>query len=186
MELSSSKLIVLAVMNLVFINGIAFATSSTPGHQNPIPNIAVLDQDGVSRHFYTDLVEDKIVAINFIFTSCQMTCPMLGFKFGQLRKQLGDDAGTRLHLISITTDAAYDTPQRLKSWSEKFNSGVGWTQLTGEKQQIDQLLKSLKAFSVDKLDHSTLVLLINDKTQQHKWIDGNSDPRLILQALSKW
>jgi len=34
-----------------------------------IPDVEVLDQDGNVRHFYTDLIKGKTVAINFIFTN---------------------------------------------------------------------------------------------------------------------
>ncbi|MEM7258879.1 MAG: SCO family protein, partial [Pseudomonadota bacterium] len=92
----------------------------------------------------------------------------------------------QIELVSVTTDSPYDTSQRLRQWAGNFNAGPGWTQITGEKQQVDRLLKSLDAFSADKTEHSTLILLINDHTQQRKWIDGNSDPETILTALNTW
>jgi protein SCO1/2 len=154
--------------------------------QQQIPNTNVLDQAGEGRQFYTDLVEGKIVAVNFIFTSCEMICPLFGYKFGQLRRLLGEDAGKTHHLISITTDAPFDTPAKLKQWAGQFNDGPGWTLLTGSKQDVDGLLKKLEAFAVDKIDHTTLVLLINDLTGQLKWIDGNSDPEVLLTELKNW
>lgn len=162
------------------------ASDGQPFAENTIADIKVLDQDGQGRNFYTDLIAGKTVAVNFIFTSCKMACPLLGYKFGQLRRLLGVDAGSTYHLVSITTDAPFDTPQKLKEWSENFNGGEGWTQVTGTKQNMDALLKNLEAFSVDKIDHSTLLLLINDKAKQLKWIDGNSDPRVMQAALSSW
>ena len=164
-----------------------FALSTGFVHaQTDLPNTSVLDQNGQSKLFYQDLIKDRIVVINFVFTRCRMVCPMAGFQFGRLRELLGDQAGQSVHLISVSSDASYDTPQRMKDWAVQFNAGKGWTQVTGEKQNIDQLLKSLKAFSADKQDHSTLVLVGNDRLSEWKWIDGGSNPQLILSALSKW
>lgn len=160
--------------------------ASSGDQARTIPDTPVLDQNGMSRLFYTDLVRDKIVAVNFVFTRCTMVCPMLGFKFGQLRELLGAQAGESIHLVSISTDPLYDTPERLNAWAQKFNAGPGWNQVTGNKQDIDHLLKSLKAFSADKQDHSSLVLLINDSLNEWLWLDGESDPKLIHSALAQW
>ena len=35
-----------------------------------IPDVELVDQDGRKIHFFTDLVKDHAVAINFIFTTC--------------------------------------------------------------------------------------------------------------------
>ena len=40
-----------------------------------IPDVELLDQDGRKVRFYTDLVKGKVVAINFIFTTCTTICP---------------------------------------------------------------------------------------------------------------
>ncbi len=152
----------------------------------PIPDTLVLDQHGDPRHFYTDLIEGKIVAVNFVFTRCTMICPMLGFRFGQLRQLLGPAAGTDIHLVSVTTDAAYDTPERMHAWADKFNAGKGWTQVTGDKQNVDAVLKALKAFTADKQDHSSLILLINDPRNEWRWLGGASDPKVIQTVLNQW
>jgi len=43
-----------------------------------IPDVALLDQDGREIHFYSDLVKGRVVAIQFIFTTCTTICPPLG------------------------------------------------------------------------------------------------------------
>jgi hypothetical protein len=39
---------------------------------------AILDQDGRTFHFYTDLTNGKAVAVQFVFTTCTTICPPLG------------------------------------------------------------------------------------------------------------
>ena len=127
-----------------------------------IPDVEVLDQDGNALHFYRDLIKDKTVAINFIFTNCTTICPPLAATFARVQKELGDKVGKDVHFISISVDPLTDTPERLKAWGAKFNAGFGWTFVTGEKQEMDQLLKALGAAVAKREDHTPAVFIGND------------------------
>ena len=127
-----------------------------------IPDIELLDQNGRKIHFYTDLVKGQTVAINFIFTTCTTICPPLGATFARVQKELGDKVGRDVRLISISVDPATDTPERLKAWGAKFRAGAGWTFVTGNKPQVDELLRALGASSARREDHSPTVLIGND------------------------
>ena len=128
-----------------------------------IPDTIVYDQDGKKLRFYSDLVKGKTVAINFIFTSCTTICPPLTATFRKLQQELGGRKGSDAQLISISVDPTTDVPERLKAFSKKFNAGPGWTFVTGDKQEIDLLLKSLGASVGDKNDHSPMVLVGNER-----------------------
>ena len=104
------------------------------GRKMMIPDVEVLDQDGNALHFYRDLIKDKTVAINFIFTNCTTICPPLAATFARVQKEMGDKVGKDVHFISISVDPLTDTPERLKAWGAKFKAGAGWTFVTGEKQ----------------------------------------------------
>jgi len=127
-----------------------------------IPDIEVLDQNGRKIHFYTDLVKGQTVVINFIFTTCTTICPPLGATFARVQKELGDKVGRDVRFISISVDPATDTPERLKAWGAKFHAGEGWTFVTGNKPQVDELLYALGASSARREDHSPTVLIGND------------------------
>ena len=129
-----------------------------------IPDIELLDQNGRKIHFYSDLVKGHTVAINFIFTTCTTICPPLGATFARVQKELGDRVGQDVRLISITVDPATDTPERLKAWGAKFHAGDGWTFVTGNKPQVDELLRALGASSARREDHTPTVLIGNDTT----------------------
>ncbi len=131
-----------------------------------IPDVVLLDQNGREVHFYTDLIQGKTVVINSIFTTCTTICPPMGANFARLQKMLAGRVGKDVELISLSVDPVVDTPQRLKAWSEKFAAGPGWTLLTGSKNAMDRLLKSLKFFTPDKTDHSPTILVGNP---QGRW-----------------
>lgn len=175
-----------ALILLLMNSTLARAEPALPNQERAIPNLLVQDQFGRDKQFYSDLVEGKLVAINFIFTRCEMICPISGFKFSQLRKAIAADDQITLDLISMTTDAPYDSSERLKTWSEKFGAGDGWSQITGDKKTMDTLLKSMQAFTADRLDHTTLILLMNDKLGTHKWVDGNISVHDIMAAAGSW
>jgi protein SCO1/2 len=184
--INSKRVATTALFILAMNSTLARSEPALSNQERAIPNLVVQDQFGRDKQFYSDLVEGKLVAINFIFTRCEMICPISGFKFSQLRKAIAADDQITFDLISMTTDAPYDSPERLKVWAEKFGAGGGWSQITGDKKTMDTLLKSMQAFAADRLDHTTLILLMNDKLGTHKWVDGNISVDDILLAAGSW
>lgn len=148
-----------------------------------IPDVEVTTQDGETVEFYSDLVEDRVVAMNFIFTTCTTVCPPMGAIFGQLEKKLGDRVGRDVHLISISVDPTTDTPERLTEWSAKFGRTPGWTLVTGDKTTVDSLLKSLQVFTPDFEDHAPIVLLGNDARSEWTRAYGLAPPDKLADLL---
>jgi cytochrome oxidase Cu insertion factor (SCO1/SenC/PrrC family) len=133
------------------------------GKSLSIPDVEVLDQDGHVRHFYSDLVKGKTVAVNFIFTNCTTICPPLGATFARVQRELGEKAGKDVYFISISVDPLTDTPERLKAWGAKFKAGPGWTFVTGNREEIDRLLRALGASAARREDHTPSVIIGNDE-----------------------
>lgn len=150
-----------------------------------IPDIPLLTQEGRKVRFYTDLVKDRVVAMNFIFTTCTTICPPMGANFARLQRLLGDRSGKDVELISVSVDPAVDTPQRLRAWAEKFGAGPGWTLVTGPKPDVDDLLKALKVFTPDKEDHSPIVLVGNDAEGGWTRVWGLAPPDELARAIER-
>lgn len=125
-------------------------------------DVTVQDQTGRKLNFYTDLVKGKTVIINFIFTTCTTICPPLTATFRKVQQELGERAGRDVHLISISVDPTVDVPERLRDFAAQFKAGPGWTFVTGNRSDIDDLLKALGAAVVDKNDHTPMILVGND------------------------
>ncbi len=148
-----------------------------------IPDTPLRDQEGRPVHFYSDLVQGRVVAVNFVFTSCTTVCLPMGAGFGKLRTMLGDRAGKDVHLISVSVDPATDTPAKLKAWSQKFGAGRGWTLVTGDRNEVTRLLKSLGAYTPNPEAHSPLVLLGNDARGEWTRANGLSTPAQLAALL---
>ena len=159
----------LAFTLIVFAAGAAKADSchapaakpaaATAAAATSIPNVKVTTQDGKTVDFYEDLIKGKVVAVNFVFTSCTTVCPPMGAIFGKLQEQRAD-----AHLVSVSIDPEVDTPERLKSWSRKFGARPGWTLVTGKKDDIVRLLKAMNAYSPDFANHQPVTVVGNDAT----------------------
>jgi len=137
-----------------------------------IPNVTLVNQNGEKVNFQ-QLIKDKVVAINFIFTTCTTVCPPMGANFTNLKRRLSTAVEKeKIAFISISIDPVTDTPERLKNWSEKFKPGRGWTLLTGEKAQVNTLLKGLNVFTPLKEDHAPILLI--GKSGQSNWVRTNA------------
>jgi protein SCO1/2 len=142
--------------------GLGAEKTALPFKKIAIPDVAVTDQDGRKLNFHADLVKGKVVAINFIFTTCTTICPPLAATFAKVGSLGGDRFGKEFTLISISVDPVTDTPQRLKAWAAKFNAKPGWSLVTGTKGDIDTLLKALGGYSARPQDHTPMAVVIND------------------------
>lgn len=148
-----------------------------------IPDVTVTTQDGEQVRFYTDLVKDRVVAMNFIFTTCTTICPPLGALFGRLQENLREQPELDVQLLSVSVDPVIDTPERLKEWREKLGGDPGWTLVTGAKSDIDRLLKVLQVFTPEYEDHSPTLLLGNEAADLWQRTYGLAAPQTIADLL---
>jgi cytochrome oxidase Cu insertion factor (SCO1/SenC/PrrC family) len=161
------------------------ATGDEVGLQLRIPDITVYDQDGRRLRFYTDLIEGKTVAINFLFTTCTTVCPPLAATFRKVQQELGDRAGKDINLISISVDPSTDVPERLKQFAAKFKAGPGWSFITGSKSEMEALLRSLGAYTADKNDHTPMILVGNDRAGYWTRTYGLAPPATVMKVIDE-
>ena len=72
----------------------------------PAPAFSLTTQDG-SALSLADL-RGKVVVVNFIFTNCADTCPLLTAKLVIIQDQLGSKFGAAVFFVSITVDPKVD------------------------------------------------------------------------------
>ena len=149
-----------------------------------IPDVTVQDQHGKSVNFYRDLVEGRVVAVNFVFTTCTAICPSLTATFRKVQQQLQENS-VKAHLISISVDPTIDTPERLHAFAEKFKAEPGWTFVTGSSSDIDSILKEFGVAVANKNDHTPMILIGNDQKGYWTRTYGLSSPTTILKLISE-
>lgn len=149
-----------------------------------LSDVPVVDQNGRPLRFYSDLVAGKVVAINFIFTTCTAICPALTATFRRLQQELGERVGRDVWLISVSVDPSTDTPERLRDFAAKFKAGPGWTFVTGDKNDIDAVLQALGVAVADKNDHTPMVLIGNDATGSWMRTYGLTSPATMAKVIT--
>ncbi len=205
LRINAKKLVlVCAVMSLTIALTVQTASAQTKDHSrhiNPqpttsnanalpppklsIPDVEVFDQDGRKQNFYADLVKDKVVIINFVFTTCKVTCPLSGANFSKLQTLLGERLGRDVFLISVSTDPETDSPDKLKAWGERFKAKAGWTLITGESKEVARLLRVLKGDGLDKDYHAPSLYMVNDMKKTHRRAFGLEDPARIIRMVDE-
>jgi protein SCO1 len=160
-------LMVLAMQVLCVSVVAASRTSAAPANNwgaNFMPNVSVTDQNGRELKFYDDVVKDRVVVINFVYTVCKDMCPLVTARLALLQEKLGDLVGRDIHFVSISIDPVQDTPEKLKQFADAFGVGPGWTFLTGTPENINKIRHKLGERSRALIEHRNELLLGNDRT----------------------
>jgi protein SCO1/2 len=147
-----------------------------------IPDVPMRTATGEPVHFYSDLVQGRVVVMNFIFTSCTTVCPTMGATFARVQRLLGN---RNVAMISVSIDPNVDTPERLATWSKRVGAKPGWTLVTGAKSDVDRLLKALGLFTADPASHSPVVLVGDEKMGRWERIDGLAAPSSIVEVVDR-
>jgi len=157
------------------------ASPADPKPRVSLPDLEVFDQNGRTRKSYTDLIKGRVVIINFVYTSCTAFCPMSGDNFSRLQTQLGERLGKDVYLMSVTTDPVTDTPDKLKTWGERFKARNGWTLVTGRKDSMTELLRVLTGDGPRTGYHVPGVVIVNDVRGNSRRVYGLEAPERLIK-----
>jgi protein SCO1/2 len=182
--------VVAAIAVFCMTTTVMAAPASSPWGANYFPNVALTTQDGKTVHLWDDLLKDKKVIINFIYTDCSASCPLETAKLVQVQKILAPRMGKDIFFYSITLDPKHDTPAVLKAYAAKFHAGPGWLFLTGKKEDIELVRKKFglaaQSFQNELTDHSTRLTIGNGATGQWMQDGAMDDPRYIAMMAGDW
>lgn len=136
-------------------------------------------QDGRPLRFYSDVLRDRVVLVNFVYTECGDSCPLITHKLLQARQSLGAQArGVRF--VSITIDPERETPQTMSAFARKHGAvDPDWLWLSGTKANIDLVTKRLGAYTDSREEHFTGLIVGNLRTD--RWVKIRPDaPSLVI------
>jgi cytochrome oxidase Cu insertion factor (SCO1/SenC/PrrC family) len=148
-----------------------------------LPNVELINQDGKPVHLYDDLMKDKIVLLDFIYTQCTEACTPLTQNLANVQALLGDKVGGPISMVSVSVDPANDTPPVLKAFAEKFGVRPGWNFLTGPADRLETVAHKLGGVTTNWQDHSTQVIIGNVPTGQWIKLNGLAAPEIIARAV---
>ena len=156
------------------------------------PNFELQAHTGESLRFFDDVIKGKVVAVNFIFTTCKDVCPMETARMASVYKLLGDRVGSDVFFYSITIDPDNDTVAVLRDYAERFGiDGNNWKFLTGNKEEIDIIREKFGLYGdpeeeQDLSNHNINLMLGNQATGQ--WVRRSpfENPYILANQLGTW
>jgi len=122
---------------------------------NCLPDVSLIDQHGKTISLAS--LKGKPVLIDFIYTSCASTCPVLTAKIAAVARELGPALGANVTIVSITLDPEHDGPAQLAAYAKSQSAdNNGWLFLTGKPADIDQVLAAFKLRRMRESDGSIM------------------------------
>jgi len=148
-------------------------------------DITLADQDGKKVRLKTDVIGDRVVVVDFIYTTCTFVCPILSAILSQLQEPLKERLGKDVALVSISVDPTTDIPPRLKEYAARYEARPGWIFLTGAKPDVDEILRGMGAYTADSTQHPTMVLV--GEGQKGGWTRfyGFPSPEQLLEKVNE-
>ncbi len=102
------------------------------------PEVTVETSNGETLKFYKDLVQNKVVMLHYMSIRNEPAFPIVANVL-EVAKRFGSKLGTDVHIVSITSDPAYDTPARLRVFAKHMGiPKKGWTfaRMSGESSVL--------------------------------------------------
>jgi protein SCO1/2 len=146
-------------------------------------DVILVNQENKDMQFYSDLIKGKVVIINTFFTTCKSVCPPMTHSLTKVQEHLGERLGKEVHIISISVDPDTDTPPRLKDFAEKYKARPGWYFITGKKENLEMALKKIGQFAKTPDDHTTVMIIGNEKTGLWKKAFGLASPPALIEVV---
>ncbi|MDH4108003.1 MAG: SCO family protein [Gammaproteobacteria bacterium] len=182
MKLKSQCLAWLAVA-LTALSGHA-AADEIERARDYFTNLELINQDGETVRFFDDVLKDKVVVINFIFTNCEGACPLMTHKLTLVRDSFEGKIGNPLQFVSLSIDPERDTPAAMKEFAKTHRADHdGWVFLTGKPENLETIIKRLGQFTDDVEAHSTMMLAGNVNAAHWIKIQPYEQPPQITEKI---
>src|SRR5882757_2788083 len=173
-----ASILVLAVV-VVAVRARAEAASAARDY---FTDTILVDQNGHSHRFYSDLIAGRVVIMNIIFTGCRSSCPIIMGRLLELQDLLGPKRSD-VSILSISVDPVLDTPQMLHAYADSLQAGPGWYFLTGAKDAVDTVLRRIGNRSSKPEDHSDVIVVGNDASGTWIKLTAIATPEDIARAI---
>lgn len=106
----------------------------------PRPDFTLLDTAGQPYGFLEE-THGKTALLFFGYTHCPDVCPIHMGNIAAVLKDLGVERRREVEVVFVSTDAERDTPERIRSWLDRFDPAfVG---LRADRALVDSIQRSL-------------------------------------------
>ena len=161
------------------------ASGAPPAEAKPgdeVPNFTLLNQDGKQIRLLN--YRGKALLLTFIYTRCPLPeyCTLMSNNFAQIERQLQQDPAVyaRTHLLSVSIDPKFDTPQVLRSYgaahTERYEAETfaHWEFASGDQVKAMAEFFGLRYFAEqDQIIHGLKTVIIKPDGKVAKVYTGN-------------
>ncbi|HKP82882.1 MAG TPA: SCO family protein [Pyrinomonadaceae bacterium] len=188
--------------DLIITRQSANPSSAMPGvvmakEGDEVPNFTLRNQD--NREIRINNYRGKTLLLTFIYTRCPVPeyCTLMSDNFAQIDRALGQDPQVyeKTHLLSVTIDPSYDTPEVLRSYgaahTERYEKETfaHWEFAGGTSEQVKDIAQffGLTYFpDKDQIIHALRTVIISPQGKVAKIYTGNDwKPEEVVEELKK-
>ena len=187
--------------DLVIVQQSGTPTAAAPGttveaqEGDEVPNFVLQNQDGKLIRFKD--YRGKALLLTFIYTRCPLPdyCTLMSNNFAHVDRQLQQDPNlyAKTHLLSLSIDPGYDTPQVLRSYgaahTERYQQETfqHWEFASGEQVKETAQFFGLKYFpDKDQIIHGLRTVIITPEGKVAKVYSNNEwKPEEVVEELKR-
>jgi protein SCO1 len=153
------------------------------------PNTIVQTHEGEKLRFYDDIVQGKIVIFNMMYTVCTGICPGNTANLLQVQEALGKRLGKDIFMYSMTLQPEFDRPKDLKDYVKRYGIKPGWSLLTGQPTEMDNIRRKLGFFNdnpridANLANHTGMLRIGNEKLDRWFMMPALSSPKQIAREI---
>ena len=166
-----------------------------PEEGDEVPAFELVNQSG--KHVNLNSYRGKSVLLTFLYTRCPMPdyCPLMTQNFAAIEKALAQrpEEYAKTHLLSISFDPKFDTPQVLASYGEKYILQTGghkfehWEFVVPPEANTEKIANYFGLLYSEEqgvLNHSSSTVIISPQSKIFKWYPSNTwKPEEVLKDL---
>lgn len=133
-----------------------------------VSEITLINQMGDTVSLNKDL-KDKILIINFFFSSCPSICPNMSHHVSVMQKSFLKKIPEKFQFITISIDPENDNVDAIREYANRYTTHHDkWWFLTGKRDEIYNYMKNELGLKLDSedpnhIDHSTTTVLVDMK-----------------------
>lgn len=149
-----------------------------PDHPRQLVDFSLTNSTGtvVTRQNFNG----KILVVDFLFTSCSLTCPAVNSQMARIQRLTTNDPDVKL--VSLTVDPRDDTPSVLKKYGASFGANPSrWFFLTGNQSILYHLIgQSFLSRDADdpfgympgNFEHTERIAIVDGRGKLRGFFDG--------------
>jgi protein SCO1 len=155
---------------------------NVPTNGEAVPDFKFLNQSG--KTIALDQFRGKALLVTFIYTRCPLPdyCIRMSRNFATIQKQLAADPQLydKTHLLSISFDPGYDTPQVLKSYGTAYAGSTAfshWDFAAPPSAELDAVEEffdvGVSSGGNNTLTHSLSTAVVTPEGKIFRWYPSN-------------